>query len=131
MSPSSVLRVRRLVLVRALAQRCPQCGQGRLFRGYARLAASCPECALVYRREPGAQTGSMYLTAVASELFAALLIGLGWWLLDWSTACFVLVSAPLVLLFCAGFLPLAQALWVGVEYTTDLANGEPWARLRT
>jgi hypothetical protein len=28
------------------------------------------------------------------------------------------------------FLPVAQALWVGIEYATDLAGGEPWAALR-
>lgn len=130
MDSRSKLGTRRLVLGRVLARRCPQCGVGALFRAYGRLAPSCPSCGLVYRREPGAQTGSMYLTAIASELFAAGLIFLLWWSFDWTPRTFVLVSAPLLLSFCALVLPFAQALWVGVEYTTDLEGGEPWAELR-
>lgn len=72
----------------------------------------------------------MYLTAAASEIFAAALIFLFWWLFDWTTLVFVLATTPLVLAFCAAFLPVAQALWVGVEYTTDLEGQEPWVELR-
>jgi uncharacterized protein (DUF983 family) len=120
---------RPLILRRVLARRCPQCGVGRLFGGYARLVETCARCGLVYRREQGAQTGTMYLTAAVSEAFAAALIFLFWWRFDWTPLAFVLATAPLVLAFCAVFLPLAQALWVGVEYLTDLHNQEPWARL--
>jgi len=115
---------------RVLTRRCPQCGQGRLFRGYARLQDACSSCALVFRREPGAQTGSMYLTAAVGELFAVLVIGLFWWLFDWSTLRFVATALPLVFVFCALFLPVSQAVWVGVEYVTDLEGHEPWAELR-
>ena len=96
----------------------------------AMLAERCAECGLVFRREAGSQTGSMYLTALAGEFFAVLLIGLSWWLFDWSTVTFVLVLVPLTLAFTVAFLPLSQALWVGVEYATDLAGHEPWAELR-
>lgn len=72
----------------------------------------------------------MYMTAAAGEVFAALLIFVFWWLFDWTTLRFVLVTAPLVVVFCALFLPVSQALWVGVEYATDLEGGEPWAELR-
>jgi len=118
------------ILRRVLARRCPRCGAGALFRAYARLAERCPACALVYRRESGAQTGSMYLTAIASEVFAALLIFFFWWRFDWTPLAFVLVTAPLVLVFCVLVLPVAQAFWVGVEYATDLDSGEPWAGSR-
>lgn len=73
----------------------------------------------------------MYLTAIVGELFAAALIFLFWWRFDWSVTAFVLVLSPLVLAFCVLFLPVAQAIWVGVEYWTDLQGGEPWARLRS
>ncbi|HEX6886207.1 MAG TPA: DUF983 domain-containing protein [Planctomycetota bacterium] len=127
---SAFVATRLLVLRRVLARTCPQCGRGALFAGYARLARACPTCALVYRREPGAQTGTMYLTAIVGELFAAALIFLFWWRFDWSVRTYVLVLVPLVVAFSALFLPMAQALWVGVEYLTDLEGGEPWTRLR-
>lgn len=130
MSSPSLFARRRNLLARVLARCCPQCGAHALFKGYARLAPDCSNCGLVFRREQGSQTGSMYLTAVAGELFAATLIGLAWWLFDWSTTTFVLVLVPLTLAFTVAFLPLSMALWVGVEYATDLENKAPWVAPR-
>lgn len=122
--------VRRVALRRVLARRCPQCGEGRLFRAYARLHESCASCALVFRREPGAQTGSMYLSAAVTQVFAAVVILLVWSLTDWSPAVSIAVSLPVVGAFCALFLPYSQALWVGVEYATDVASREDWVEPR-
>jgi len=72
----------------------------------------------------------MYLTAAVTEVFAALVVAVIWILADWSVALSVGVSLPLVGLFCYGFLPVSQALWVGVEYATDVHNGEEWVRPR-
>lgn len=124
----SVPAVRRAALMRAFRKRCPQCGQGRLFRAYARLAEGCEGCGLKYRREPGAQTGSMTLTAAVTEVVAAFMIAVGWIFTDWTTPVFLAVSIPLMLLFSAWFLPVSQAFWVGVEYATDAANKETWVR---
>src|SRR5262245_52669539 len=101
MDPRHPASARRLIFARVLARRCPQCGAGTLFRRFARLADACASCAPVYRREPGAQTGSMYLTAIAGELFAAGLIFVLWCSFDWTTVAFVAVSVPLVLGFSA------------------------------
>ena len=118
------------MLRRVLARRCPQCGEGALFRRYARVLETCEHCKLVYRREPGAQTGSMYLCAAVTELFAALVIAVLWTGFDWSVARYLAVSVPLVAGFCFAFLPIAQSLWIGVEYATDVSNGEPWVDVR-
>ena len=64
------------------------------------------------------------------EVFAVALIFLFWFSFDWTPTVFVLVTAPLVLAFSVLFLPVSQALWVGVEYATDLASHEPWTELR-
>jgi uncharacterized protein (DUF983 family) len=123
---------KRLVLRRVLAKRCPQCGRGALFASFTRLRPSCADCGLVYRREQGAMTGSMYLSAAVTECFAALLLAAAWiWLEDPTTPLFLWVALPLVVVFSWFFLPRSMALWVGVEYSTDLANGERWARFRT
>jgi len=118
------------ILVRVLRRRCPQCGVGALFRAYARLPLSCPHCGLLYRREQGALTGTMYMTAAVGEVFAAALIFLFWYAFEWTTLEFVLVTTPLAFLFCTLFLPVAQAVWVGVEYATDLQSREPWVDWR-
>ena len=125
------IELRRRVLRRVLGSRaCPQCGEGRLFRSWARLEERCTACELVFRREAGAMTGSMYATAVVTEIFAALLIGLAWIFTDWTTPVFIAVAIPTVLAFSALALPACQAFWVAVEYLTDVGNDEPWVRPR-
>ena len=120
--------LRRTCTARALRRRCPQCGRGALFRRHARLHERCPTCGLVYRRESGSMTGSMYLSAAVTEIFAAALVLLLWFATDWSTGVALAVGVPLVLSVSFLFLPYSMALWVAVEYLTDVHNREPWAR---
>ncbi len=116
----------RTYLLRVLAKRCPRCGGGRLFLTRFRLAASCDGCALVYRREQGGMTGQMYLSAAVTELFAALLVVLVFYLTDWGTALSLAILLPAVVLFSYWFLPYGMALWVAIEFMTDVGNREPW-----
>lgn len=120
----------RLCLARALRRRCPQCGQAPLFARFARLRERCDACGLIYRREPGAELGSMTLIAIASELLAAALILLIWWGTDWGIWASLAVSVPIVVTASYALVPWCMALWVGVEYLTDVHNGEGWAQPR-
>ena len=47
---------------------------------------------------------------------------------DWSAATSIAVCSPIVILFCYWSLPRFMALWVGIEYLTDVTNDEPWIR---
>lgn len=118
----------RRIVAHAWSGRCPRCGTGELFASTFRLLESCSDCGLVYRREPGAMTGQMTLTAVATELLAGAMILFVFFLTDWSAGLAIAVTVPLVLLFGYWFLPRSMALWVAVEYLTDLGNREPWTR---
>jgi uncharacterized protein (DUF983 family) len=115
---------------RVVRKRCPQCGVGALFAKRFRLAERCTHCGLVYRRAPGAQTGSMYICAAVTELFAALLIVLVLLCTDWTPGFAMAVGIPLVLVFSYAFLPYSMALWVGADYLTDVGNNEWWAEVR-
>jgi uncharacterized protein (DUF983 family) len=121
---------RLVFLRRAWRRRCPQCGEGRLFRRYARLERECATCGLVYRRESGSQTGSMYLTAAVTELFAAMVALALFFATDWSTGVALTVGVVFVLGFSYTFLPISMATWVAVEYAVDVSNGESWAQPR-
>lgn len=46
-------RLIKTALARGLGKRCPSCGQGRLFSGWAHHIEQCPVCGLVYERNPG------------------------------------------------------------------------------
>ena len=122
--------LRRVAFLRALRLACPQCGAKPLFRAYGRLRERCGTCELVLRREQGAQTGSMYVTAAVGQLFACALIWIAWLFTSWSPAVFFTVAVPLVLAFCALLLPFSQAFWVAVEYVTDAVNREAWVQPR-
>jgi uncharacterized protein (DUF983 family) len=101
-----------------------------LHERWARLAPCCEECGLVYRREQGAMTGSMYLSAAVTQVFAAVLILTVFLATPFETVPSILVTLPVVAAFCAWFLPHSQALWVAVEFWTDLRDdaGSPRGR---
>jgi uncharacterized protein (DUF983 family) len=70
-------------LSRGLALRCPQCGQGKLFRNLLQMHRQCDSCGFVYERAPGFFLGSAYLnygfTVVSlTVLYIALHYGVGW-----------------------------------------------------
>ena len=61
----------------------------------------------------GAATGSMYISAAVTEVFAAA-VALGlFFLTDWSVTTGLLVGGPLVLCFCYAFLPVSIAVLGG------------------
>jgi len=43
----------RRALRRGLSKRCPHCGEGPLFSGWAHHLERCPVCGLIYERNPG------------------------------------------------------------------------------
>jgi uncharacterized protein (DUF983 family) len=45
-----------------LRQRCPRCGQGRIFGGLIRMNRRCPICGIAFEREPGYFLGAMYFS---------------------------------------------------------------------
>jgi uncharacterized protein (DUF983 family) len=126
----SELKRRLFFARRAWKRRCPQCGEGALFKSYARLKKECGTCGLVFRREQGAMTGSMYMSAVVTEFFAALLVIAIWTCTSWSVATSLLVSIPVLVLFTAWWLPRSMALWTATEYATDVLNKESWTKPR-
>jgi len=124
------LRQRLFFARRAWRKRCPQCGRGALFASYSRLKERCDVCGLVFRREQGAMTGSLYLSAVVTESFAALLVAIVWLCTSWTAATSLAVSIPILVVFTIWWLPRSIALWVSIEYATDVVNGEWWAKPR-
>jgi uncharacterized protein (DUF983 family) len=128
--PTPVARWWRTVVGRAWRGRCPQCGEAPLFERFGRLHPGCTECGLVFRREQGSMTGSMYLTAAITQVVAAGMLLAAFVLTDWSLPVFLAVALPAILVFSYAFWPRSIGLWVAVEYLTDLSNGEDWARPR-
>ncbi len=106
-------------LTRALRRRCPRCGGEELFASRFRLLERCGQCDLVFRKEAGAMTGQMYLSAVVTELFAGALVLLLWFFTDLSTPQALAIGLPLVVGFSYLVLPPSMAIWVAVEFLSD------------
>jgi hypothetical protein len=49
-------------------------------------------------------------------------------LTDWGPATSIAISVPVIIVFSYWFLPRSMALWVAVEFMTDVGNREEWVR---
>lgn len=61
-------------LDRTLRQRCPECGEGRLFEGPFTMRSHCPRCGLDFVGRDGAQYGGAVVLAYAVGGIAALVV---------------------------------------------------------
>ncbi len=67
-------------LGRAFRLRCPNCGEGRLFRSWLRMVERCPRCGLrTGRGEQGYVVGAYMFNIMAAELIWAGLLFLVLW----------------------------------------------------
>ncbi len=88
---------------RAMRLRCPHCGGGPVFVGYARLLPACPSCGLTFERgERGYWLGAYFVGLVAIEtvacawLLAVLVLSwpdVPWRFLQWSTVALLVGTA--------------------------------------
>ncbi|MEI6658849.1 MAG: DUF983 domain-containing protein [Planctomycetota bacterium] len=102
-------------LVRAFRLRCPQCGEGRLFRGLFQMNESCSACGASFKREQGFYLGSIYINYGATVigtggLYALLVLALGWSYKSALAAC--LVAA---LVFPIWFFRWARSLLLALD----------------
>lgn len=104
---------------RALRLRCPQCGEGPLFRGLITMHHHCDHCGFVFERAPGFFLGSTYMNYGFTTLsLTAIYMGLHYGL-DISNA----VLAPILLTYCV-VVPIvmfryARAWWLAMDCVFD------------
>ena len=112
------------LLGRALALRCPLCGQGRLFRGWLSMHGQCPHCGVKFEREPGFFLGSIYI----NYGLTVLIVTIAYPVLLFNK---IVPELPLLaasLAFTVGFpllvFPWARSLWLGFDQWRDPREGE-------
>ena len=106
-----------VMFLRALARRCPRCGQGRLFSRWFTLPERCPQCGLKFEREEGAFLGSLALNyGVTSVLFIGTLI---LWLVltlpDVPVVPLTVTCIAIAAIFPLVFFPFAKMLWTATD----------------
>ena len=110
----------------ALKCRCPNCHQGRIFRGWPnKVWPRCPVCSLSFFREPGYYLGGMIITYI---LVAFMLLAL--YLLSLLLPSEALVAENTKLIFWTVFAILLTILVVKPAYSLWLALDfwiHPWS----
>jgi uncharacterized protein (DUF983 family) len=105
----------RSLVWRALALRCPVCGQGRPFSSWLGLRERCGVCAYRYERESGYWLGAMTLNyGLVGGLCLVLLVALPLWTWPaWAQVAFwvLAASAAVVALF-----PYSRLLWIVFDF---------------
>jgi uncharacterized protein (DUF983 family) len=106
----------RMMLLRALRLRCPNCGLGRLYARPFRMEATCQACALPFEREHGYFVGAIYINyaLTIAGTFAIFLALERWTGLSFRTR----LTAAVVL---AGSLPVlfhhhSKSFWLGLDH---------------
>ena len=108
-------------VTRAIALRCPRCGEGGTLAGWFRLNDACRRCKLPLRRAPDADDewfGGYFMNLIASEsLMLVVVVGyvlwrwpaVPWTTVEWLAVVMVFVSPVMSY-------PFAKMLWVAVEF---------------
>ena len=104
-------------VLRGLKERCPRCGEGRLFRRYLKVADRCANCDLEFARYP-ADDGPAYLTiALVGHLVVAPLLIFP---IFWRAPLYSLpVLLPVLVLVTLVALSRIKGGWIGLMYALD------------
>ena len=103
---------------RGLLRRCPNCGEGHLFRGYLKVEPRCQACGhnnALYR----ADDGPAYFTMlIVGHLVIAPLLCLSF-ILTWPVAVVIALTLALVATATLSLLPLVKGAFIGVQWATQ------------
>ncbi|MDP3175762.1 MAG: DUF983 domain-containing protein [Phenylobacterium sp.] len=107
-----------LGLKRGLARRCPNCGEGQLFRGYLKVEPSCEACGhdtASYRADDGPAYFTILL--VGHLVVAPLLCFSFIW--TWPVGLVIALTFSLITAVTMTLLPLVKGGFIGVQWATQ------------
>jgi len=105
-------------LTALIQQLCPRCRRGKPFAGLTRLHKSCPECGLVFEREPGFWMGSFYvnyalgLALVVPPAVVMLLLGIPWSVIIAAALAELALLSPLIIRY-------SRLIWMYMDQSID------------
>ncbi len=107
---------------RALALRCPRCGQGRLFASWFAMDAHCAVCGLRFEREPGYFVGAIYVNYAVTAVLClgtAIALDMAFGIPLWVQ---LVIAGSLAVLVPIGFFRYSRSLWLGIEHFVTSAD---------
>jgi uncharacterized protein (DUF983 family) len=99
--------------------RCPRCLEGRVFRGAIDMNERCPECGLVFEREPGYFTGAMVVSYLIAVVVYAALVLLLWSLPGWRVEVALAVAAALFFVAVPAIFRYSRVIWMHFDHAVD------------
>jgi uncharacterized protein (DUF983 family) len=110
------------MLRRALALRCPRCGDGALFSGWFAMHESCARCGLRFEREQGYFVGAIYVnyavTAVVC-LGGVVALDVAFGLPLWAQ---LVIACSLAALVPVIFFRYSRSFWLGIDHFVTTAD---------
>src|ERR1700753_1198660 len=104
------------LLIRGLVQRCPICGQGKLFHGVFKMNEKCPVCHFKFEREEGYFTSAMAIDLVISELIAAAIVLPLAANLTIPALNVMLIGGPFVILLPIILYRPSRSIWIAMDH---------------
>lgn len=107
-----------------LAQLCPRCRKGKIFRasifrGFPKMYELCPICGLKFEREEGYFLGAMYISyGLALGMVTAFTILL-WWFMRWPLEKNVAGAIIMFVPFAPAISKLARIFWIYFDRAVD------------
>lgn len=113
-----------LAMRRGAMLRCPNCGEGHLFRGYLKQVDACAHCGerFDYIR---ADDGPTWLTVLIVGHVVVALAMIAVTVTIWSTWFSVAIFSTLAITMSLAFLPSAKGIFIGIIWASRLAKADP------
>jgi uncharacterized protein (DUF983 family) len=106
-------------LRRAVALRCPRCGETELFRTWFSMRERCGLCGLQFERAQGYFVGAIYINYAVTTGIAVVGYFVLWRTAALSTAGQLALWMPFVVLFPLWFFRYSRSLWLALEYLVN------------
>ena len=107
-----------------LRERCPECGEGRIFASRWQMNPTCPVCGIRFERGPGYFTGAMYFSYALGIPLILVGTGVVWWITHWRLHWDVLIVWLLFLPFVPWVFRLSRVMFIHFDRYFD-PEGEP------
>ncbi|KQT54698.1 hypothetical protein ASG43_03750 [Aureimonas sp. Leaf454] len=106
----------------AMRNRCPRCGEGRLFKGFLSLKPACSHCGLDYAFIDSGDGPAVFVILIISFVVVGLAL---YTEVTWNPPLWIhfLLWIPLTLVLCLPLLRLLKGLMIGLQFRNKAAPG--------
>jgi uncharacterized protein (DUF983 family) len=113
-----------LSIWRGLLGRCPNCGQGRMFRAYLKVAGYCPACGEALHHHQADDAPPYFTMLIVGHVIVASVLGVE---VTWHPAIWLHLAIwlPLTVLLSLWLLPRVKGAIVGLQWANRMHGFDP------